>query len=157
VFVLVVVRSAYAADLTVPHIFSPGTTAKSSEVNENFATIYNAVSSLQAQRIEIGSVVRSYADHPEGSWPLGDVNASPQIPFIGTRIYSVPIRFQNSFVFPPNVTVSLSHLDSKNSIHSTRVSVYAENITSTGFNIKMQSWVDSVVYGVGVQWIAVSM
>jgi hypothetical protein len=50
VFVLVVIsRNAYAADLTVPHTFSPGTPAKSSEVNENFTTIYNAVNALQRQ------------------------------------------------------------------------------------------------------------
>ena len=50
VFVLVVVSmSAYAADLTVPHTFSPGTAAKSSEVNENFTTIYNEVNALKKQ------------------------------------------------------------------------------------------------------------
>lgn len=50
VFVLVVIsRSTYAADLTVPHTFSPGAPAKSSEVNENFTTIYNAVNALQRQ------------------------------------------------------------------------------------------------------------
>ena len=49
VVVYVLVGSVYAADLTVPHIFYPGTAAKSSEVNENFTTIYNAVTALQGQ------------------------------------------------------------------------------------------------------------
>jgi len=50
VFVLVVIsRSAYAADLTVPHTFSPGTTAKSSEVNENFEAIYSELNALRKQ------------------------------------------------------------------------------------------------------------
>jgi hypothetical protein len=50
VFILVVIsRSAYAADLTVPHTFSPGTTAKSSEVNENFEAIYSELNSLRKQ------------------------------------------------------------------------------------------------------------
>jgi hypothetical protein len=50
VFVLVVIsRIAYATDLTVPHIFSPGTTAKSSEVNENFAAIYSELNALRKQ------------------------------------------------------------------------------------------------------------
>jgi len=40
--VFVLVGSVHAADLTVPHTFSPGTAAKSSEVNENFATIYSS-------------------------------------------------------------------------------------------------------------------
>ncbi len=47
--VFVLVGSVYAADLAVPHTFSPGTPAKSSEVNENFTTIYNAVNALQRQ------------------------------------------------------------------------------------------------------------
>jgi hypothetical protein len=38
--VFVLLGSVYAADLIVPHTFSPGTTAKSSEMNENLATIY---------------------------------------------------------------------------------------------------------------------
>ena len=38
--VFVLLGSVYAADLTVPHTFSPGATAKSSEMNENLATIY---------------------------------------------------------------------------------------------------------------------
>ncbi len=36
----VLVGSVYVADLTVPHTFSPGTPAKSSEVNENKAPIF---------------------------------------------------------------------------------------------------------------------
>jgi hypothetical protein len=35
--------------LIVPHTFSPGTPAKSSEVNENFTTIYNEVTALKKQ------------------------------------------------------------------------------------------------------------
>jgi hypothetical protein len=47
--VFVLVGSVYAADLTVPHTFSPGTPAKSSEVNENFAAIYSELNALRKQ------------------------------------------------------------------------------------------------------------
>ena len=61
VFVLVVVsRSACAADLIVPHTFSPGTTAKSSEVNDNFETIYSEVNALKKQ---ISSLSTGCADN----------------------------------------------------------------------------------------------
>jgi hypothetical protein len=43
VVMFVLVGSVYAADLTVPHTFSPGTPAKSSEMNENFAAIYAGI------------------------------------------------------------------------------------------------------------------
>jgi hypothetical protein len=49
-FVMVVIsRSAFAVDLTVPHTFYPGTTAKSSEINENFAAIYSELNALRKQ------------------------------------------------------------------------------------------------------------
>ena len=51
VVVFVLIGSVYAEDLTVPHTFSPGTPAKSSEVNENFTTIYNAVNAFQVEFI----------------------------------------------------------------------------------------------------------
>jgi hypothetical protein len=47
--VFVSVVSAFAADLTVPHTFYPGTTAKSSEVNENFEAIYSELNALRRQ------------------------------------------------------------------------------------------------------------
>ncbi len=62
VFLLVVIsRSVYAEDLTVPHVFSPGTAAKSSEVNENFAAIYSELNALRKQIItSIGVIEASY-------------------------------------------------------------------------------------------------
>ena len=38
--------SAYAADLTVPHSFTSGSTIKSSDMNENFTTIYQKVNDI---------------------------------------------------------------------------------------------------------------
>ena len=40
--------TANAEDLTVPHTFSPGTTIKSSEVNENFLALYQKINEMQA-------------------------------------------------------------------------------------------------------------
>ena len=45
--VVVLAGSANAEDLAVPHTFSPGTTIKSSAVNENFTTIYQKFDELQ--------------------------------------------------------------------------------------------------------------
>ena len=47
--VFVLVGSVYATDLTVPHTFSPGMTAKSSEINENFEAIYSELNALRKQ------------------------------------------------------------------------------------------------------------
>lgn len=45
VVMLLSAASAHA-DLAVPHTFTPGTTAKSAEINQNFSTIYSAVNAL---------------------------------------------------------------------------------------------------------------
>jgi|GEM_PF-6853053 len=41
------VGSAYATDSAIPHIFSPGTTVKSSEINENFVSIDSRLKALE--------------------------------------------------------------------------------------------------------------
>ncbi len=41
------IGSACATDFAVPHTFSPGTAAKSSEINENFAAIANELNALR--------------------------------------------------------------------------------------------------------------
>ena len=41
------IGSACATDFTVPHTFSPGTAAKSSEINENFVAIANELNALR--------------------------------------------------------------------------------------------------------------
>ena len=43
-----------AADITVPHTFTSGTTIKSSEVNENFSVIYQKINELQAEIQSLG-------------------------------------------------------------------------------------------------------
>jgi hypothetical protein len=68
VFVFVLVGSVYAADLTVPHNFYPGTAAKSSEINENFGTIYSEVNMLKRQSSSLS--VTQAIDMVTGSLPV---------------------------------------------------------------------------------------
>jgi hypothetical protein len=89
----VLVGGVYAADLTVPHTFSPGTAAKSSEVNENFDRIYSEVNMLKQQ-------VSVFADDFEsglGAW-TGKNGGSHS----GT-IVSDPIRPNNKVLTFTNV------------------------------------------------------
>ncbi len=59
--VFVLVGSVYAADLTVPHTFYPGTAAKSSEVNANFTALKTAIDALEAEvrGISPGEVIQT--------------------------------------------------------------------------------------------------
>lgn len=47
--IFVLAGNVYAEDLAVPHSFSSGNTIKSSEVNENFTTIYQKFNEMQTQ------------------------------------------------------------------------------------------------------------
>ncbi|CAK0780866.1 exported hypothetical protein [Gammaproteobacteria bacterium] len=58
--------SAYATDLTVPHTFSPGTTVKSSEINENFAAIYKELNALRNQGGTTGASCASILTQSSG-------------------------------------------------------------------------------------------
>ena len=64
----VLVGGVYAADLTVPHTFYPGTAAKSSEINENFGTIYSEVNTLKRQSSSLS--VTQAMDMVRGSLPV---------------------------------------------------------------------------------------
>ena len=51
---LVVGGNIQAEDVSVPHSFSSGTTIRSSEMNENFTTIYQKVSALKSSIVKAG-------------------------------------------------------------------------------------------------------
>jgi hypothetical protein len=46
---LAVSGAAIASNVTIPHVFSPNTTARAAEVNENFAAVQTAVDDSQSQ------------------------------------------------------------------------------------------------------------
>lgn len=47
----------------------------------------------------------------------------------------------------------LNMIDAEQTIN-TLVSIYPINVTVNGFNIMVETWADSKVYGVGVTWFA---
>lgn len=71
----------------------------------------------------------------------------------GKRVYDVYVAFKVPFSVTPEVTTAISSLDISNS-HNARVTCSANNITPYGFSIRIETWGDSIVYDVGVEWIA---
>jgi hypothetical protein len=92
----VLVGSVYAADLIVPHTFSPGTPAKSSEVNENFTTIYSSALTvpMKACSIWVSGNWRDTMPVPQG-WTTATCSDYRRI--MGAVSYNLVCFFNNSF------------------------------------------------------------
>jgi len=63
------------------------------------------------------------------------------------------INFDEEYEKKPQIMVSLSGMDIGND-HNTRIRVFAENINTSGFDIRIFTWSDTQVYGVKVSWIS---
>lgn len=74
----------------------------------------------------------------------------------GEREIYIPVTFDIPFAGPPAVVVSLRKIDLgdvRANIH--RISVEAENISSTSFDLCFRTWAESQVYGAVACWTAV--
>jgi hypothetical protein len=71
----------------------------------------------------------------------------------GPRTYLVEINFLNPFESRPEVIVTVSSLDSDNGANL-RFNVEATAISRDGFTVKITTWGDSKLFGIGGNWIA---
>lgn len=71
----------------------------------------------------------------------------------GDRIYERFVPFETPFQTIPKVVLSLVSVDTGVTA-TTRVRVEPTNITLQGFYVRVGTWMDSIVYAVGVSWIA---
>jgi len=80
-------------------------------------------------------------------WPLATSTPSAE------AYYVTHVTFAQSFSSVPTISVSLYRLDSGVTTN-TRIDVYAENITTTGFDLVMHKWHTTLIYECGASWIA---
>jgi hypothetical protein len=104
------------------------------------------------QRVEIGEV-----RFPK-TQPSAEAFWDGKREHFGPREIFVTVTFDTPFAKPPNVVVSLRELDLGDGggagIH--RLSVRAENVRETGFDLYFATWMESQVYGAVASWIAVA-
>ena len=72
----------------------------------------------------------------------------------GPRKFRCPIRFSDSFLSPPTVTISMSMWDIAGESNQ-RADVAAENVTTEGFDILFRTWGDTRVARVRTDWLAI--
>ena len=65
----------------------------------------------------------------------------------------IPVRFDGSFEAVPRVITSLYSISASKDYNS-NISVTYDNVTVTGFDIHINVWGGTEIYGIGVSWIA---
>ena len=79
----------------------------------------------------------------------------------GERIHRYIVNFDKAFTATPQVAVMLTGFDASNDDNeggaknaTTRVQLFVEQVTKSGFVIKMKTWGDSKLNAVWGSWIA---
>jgi hypothetical protein len=118
-------------------------------------TVESILQKLSRWKIQMGEVDFPHK-HPEAPkfWDKGLVEEAIKADKENRRTIRVPVVFAHRFTTQPKVIVSLHPIDLGDII--TRVLVSAEHVRLDGFDLCFETWLDSMVYGVTVSWIAIS-
>jgi hypothetical protein len=129
------------------------TTAKSqSETTQNKQTEFEKrFANLKGVDIQSGQCDGMFT---EPNWTLGQPEHGGRNIPPKDRRWSRHITFAHPFSAQPVVLLGMSSLDSSCKSDSTRIAIYADNITTTGFDLYLHTWNESEVYGVTAAWIA---
>lgn len=71
----------------------------------------------------------------------------------GIRTYTKEITYTGAFTKPPSIILAIRYLDTDQG-KNTRVKLASESVTKDGFTLKIETWDDSLVYGVVATWLA---
>jgi hypothetical protein len=110
-----------------------------------FTTLLLCAAPASAQMLDAGVFA---ADVTAEGWTLNGG--------AGARTHILFIRFVRPFPAVPSVVLSLTSLDGASGTDGNiRVALEAENVSREGFVLKMRTWSDSRITGVGGHWLAV--
>jgi hypothetical protein len=144
-------RNQSIAMAIISLVGSLGVAAITSHVTTN-STIDDRAKDLRAIHLESGSqdfdseqMKANHMDKPPNGVPV-TVSYTP-------RIIRQHIQFDKQFDFTPVVRTGLQSLDVGNEAHI-RILVSADNVTTAGFDLRVQTWSDSRIYFVATDWFA---
>jgi hypothetical protein len=72
----------------------------------------------------------------------------------GTRAFRCSVVFEHAFSAPPVVHLGVVGVDACKD-HNLRLRVRAEDVTSAGFTIVTETWLETRLWAVDVSWLAV--
>ncbi len=88
-----------------------------------------------------------------GTWYAGVGEGFTLDKGTGERIVTISVEFPQSFEKRPTVTVGVNRLDTDKGTN-TRFNVQATSVSRDGFTLKITTWGDTKIYGIGGFWIA---
>jgi H-type lectin domain len=71
----------------------------------------------------------------------------------GDRTFRATIKFPEPFETAPKIAVALTGLDASNAAN-TRVWIAAEDVENHEFDVVVNTWSDTLLYGINGVWIA---
>lgn len=96
-----------------------------------------------------------------GEWSMSDLGKKKDLDIAqprsqGERSINKIVKFESPFDHPPKISCGLSMFDAQgaDTVARIRVVVDPEKITTHKFNISLETWDKSHVYGFRVEWIA---
>jgi hypothetical protein len=87
-------------------------------------------------------------DDSADSWPMLDPSLGDK------REFRKPIRFEQTFSHPPVVQVGLVGIDASKD-DNLRLRLRAEAITSSGFTLHAETWLNTKIWSIEVSWLAI--
>lgn len=114
---------------------SPSAQAQTSELN---------LQNVKEFKVQGGALVNGYSANPE-KWNL--------LTGTGKREFTSHVDFKEAYAQKPVVVLAISGLDVLNAANN-RITATATNVTPTGFDINYQTWADSQIWSVFLNWTA---
>ncbi len=71
----------------------------------------------------------------------------------GERLVSRYVKFSPKFLSTPKVVLWFKSFDTDKNFYM-RIQVMLDSVDTIGFTFKVRTWMDSIVYGCGVSWLA---
>jgi H-type lectin domain len=114
---------------------SPSAQAQTSELN---------LQNVKEFKVQGGALVNGYSTNPE-KWNL--------LTGTGNREFTSHVDFKEAYAEKPVVVLAISGLDVLNAANN-RITATPTNVTPTGFDINYQTWADSQIWSVFLNWTA---
>lgn len=88
-----------------------------------------------------------------GSWFAGVGEGFTLDKGTGERVVTISIEFTKPFEKKPTIIFSVNRLDAEKTTNL-RYNIEATTVTRDGFTLKISTWSDTKIYGIGGFWLA---
>ena len=140
--------------------FANGSTADADAVNANFKALLAKIDSLQTQLSSSQTQIQQLQNAAKVEIQSGGVNLSISDSGwglntgVGTREFRKYVTFPKQFSKTPQLNLALTRIDAGVGDLGLRLNLYAEDISSNGFQLVVQTWGGTGINAVIPTWTA---